>query len=59
MVKVYRLLCGVAYLHVLLYVLLHWSPRHVNLDGWAEDEDATEAISVDVEYHVLEKNCLT
>jgi hypothetical protein len=58
-IKVYRLFCGVAYLHVLLYVVLHRSPRHVYLYAWAENEDTTEAVAIDVEYHVLEEHRLT
>ena len=57
-VKIDWFLRGVLYLHVLIDVVLHRSPGHIYLDRWAENENSAEAISVDVQDHVLKKDRL-
>ena len=51
-VKIHSLLFGV-YLQVVLYVFLDGCPYTIHVDGTREDVDATEAVSVDVQDHIL------
>ena len=51
-VKIHPLFFGV-YLQVVLYVFLDGRPYAIHVDGTREDVDATEAVSVDVQDHIL------
>ena len=46
-------------LDFMFQVFLHRVPRHVHINGGAEDVDSAEAAPVDVKNHVLKKDCLT
>ena len=54
MVEEYRLLFRMLHPHLLLDIVLYRLPGHIHVDGRAEDVDATAAVPVDIQDHVLE-----
>ena len=57
-VEIDGILVSLLHLHVFFFVLLHRLPGHVHIDGRTEDVNATEAIPVNIQDHVLEEDGL-